>query len=137
MDALVKLDSDQKVNHFPGMSRICQKCRLAAALQRFSASFPAEYNFHPQTWSVPMGYKSLCKWFKEHRRKRRRPWLIVKPDGGCQGEGIFLTNALEDIDPEDGKTVAVQQYIEKPLTVNGYKFDMRIYVLVTSVTPGE
>ena len=135
MDALVKLDADQKVNHFPGMSRICQKCRLAAALQRYAVAFPKEFDFHPLTWSVPHGYKSLVKWFQE-KPKRRKPWMIVKPDGGCQGDGIFLTNVMEDVPADGHKAVAVQQYIDRPLKVNGYKFDMRIYVLVTSVTPG-
>ena len=88
------------------------------------------------TWSLPHAYEGLKKWFHQ-QPKKKLPWLIVKPDGGAQGNGIFLTNSLKDIPVDSDKPIAVQQYIEKPLTIGGLKFDLRVYVLVTSVAPGE
>uniref|UniRef100_A0A3B3ZJ22 Tubulin tyrosine ligase-like family, member 6 n=1 Tax=Periophthalmus magnuspinnatus TaxID=409849 RepID=A0A3B3ZJ22_9GOBI len=58
---------------------------------------------------------------------------ICKPDSGCQGKGIFITKASKEIQP--GEHMICQVYISKPLIIDGYKFDLRIYVLVTSCDP--
>ena len=68
-----------------------------------------------------------------HPAQKRKPTLIVKPDAGCQGKGIFLTKHLDDVVEADG--MIAQQYLQTPLLVDGYKFDLRLYVLVLSCSP--
>ena len=44
-----------------------------------------------------------------------------------------MSQSVEDVNPEDH--YVVQQYVKKPLLIDGLKFDCRLYVLVLSVDP--
>lgn len=59
--------------------------------------------------------------------------MIVKPEDQAQGRGIFITRRLEDIN--SAEHLVVQRYMRSPYLIDGYKFDFRIYVLVTSCDP--
>lgn len=69
---------------------------------------------------------------------------IVKPASNARGHGIYVTNTIDDIVNDEktdavGKDTLVQKYIETPLLLEiddcEYKFDIRQWVLVTSVNP--
>ena len=59
--------------------------------------------------------------------------FIVKPIASSQGKGIYLTNKIQEI--ATGTNTIVQRYIHNPMLINGYKFDLRFYVLLTNVNP--
>ncbi|XP_015728848.1 tubulin polyglutamylase TTLL6 isoform X2 [Coturnix japonica] len=129
LERVMEMKRFQKINHFPGMIEICRKDLLARNLNRMLKLFPKEYNIFPRTWSLPADYGD----FQAYRRRRKNRTFICKPDSGCQGRGIFITRNPEDI--KHGEHMICQQYISKPFLIDGFKFDMRIYVLVTSCDP--
>lgn len=69
-----------------------------------------------------------------------KPTFIVKPDSGCQGDGIYLIKDPSDIrlaGTLQSRPAVVQEYICKPLLIDKLKFDIRLYVLLKSLDPLE
>ena len=93
-------------------------------------ALPADFSFSPVTFSLPGELEPLKSWMTSQKRK---PTVIVKPDAGCQGRGIFLTKSVDDVASVEG--AVAQQYLPSPLLIDGYKFDLRVYVLVVSCSP--
>lgn len=130
-DLLGKLKPHQKLNHFPGIFSIARKNFLCFHLNKMRKIFPDAYRFFPKSFIWPAERSLLTKEMEEGKKKNVT--YIVKPEALSMGRGIFLTKRLEDIPPNDH--FVVQKYVSKPFLIDGLKFDLRIYVLVTSVSP--
>ena len=59
--------------------------------------------------------------------------MIVKPEASSQGKGIYITKRLEDV--QTNEHWVVQKYMRNPFLIDGFKFDLRIYVMITSWDP--
>lgn len=65
------------------------------------------------------------------------PIIITPSRSGAAptaGRGVKMVTDVRSI-PPDTINLLVQHYIERPLTIDGYKFDLRIYVALTCLEP--
>lgn len=66
-------------------------------------------------------------------KDKEKLW-IAKPAASSQGKGIVVTNKISEI-PNKGNPHIVSEYINNPLLFDGFKFDLRVYVAITSINP--
>jgi tubulin polyglutamylase TTLL6/13 len=123
----------QVINHFPGMPNIARKNKMGQNLNKMAKFFPKQYSFYPKTWVLPGEMSDFKAQFDSSGNSIGNKVYIIKPDAGCQGRGIFLTKTFENV-PKNENVVA-QLYVKNPLLLDGFKFDLRLYCLVTSVKP--
>ena len=131
---LLGLNEYQKVNHFPGTHEITRKDRLARTLLAArEAHGSAAYGFVPVTYVLPADTEALLEHMREleHTSGERAAW-IVKPSASSRGRGISIISHPHQLPRDD---VVVSRYIARPLLIDRYKFDIRIYVAVTSFYP--
>lgn len=126
------LEPWQFYNHFPAIWSIARKVELLRNYEKMEEIIPDIYNFHPKSFLLPGQFSDMKQYMNSHASAETQTF-IIKPDRGAQGRGIFLIQ-----DPEQAVNYAemavAQQYIP-PYLVDGYKFDLRIYVLLTSADP--
>ncbi|KPJ18501.1 putative tubulin polyglutamylase TTLL1 [Papilio machaon] len=98
----------------------------------------------PVTYVLPADYNMFVE---EYRKSPQSTW-IMKPCGKSQGTGIFLINKLSKLKKwsreakipfhpqlSSKESYVISRYIDNPLLIGGKKFDLRLYLLVTSFRP--
>ena len=99
----------------------------AKVFNRVMRQWPDYFDFIPKTYVIPQQNEEIQDMKTPH---------IVKPASGSEGCGIFLVKKFKDI-PSYCFTQdhIVQSYLMKPALLLNKKFDLRIYVMVTSLQP--
>ena len=125
----------QRMNHFPGSGIVCQKDSLARFMKRCRATYGQVYNFIPSSFILPTEY---TKFLEEYARAqdlhgRHAVLWICKPSSLSRGRKIFLIRDIAHLVYD--QQYVVQRYVERPLLIGNYKFDLRLYVLLLSVHP--
>ena len=147
----------QKVNHFRHARALTRKDLLKKHIQRFCATVGGTnlrstsainvsapkasaqgelWNLMPQTFALPQEFNNFVKAFSTGQQENpNRNFWIIKPVGMSRGRGISVINDIGNVSYSE--QVVCQKYITNPLLLDGYKFDLRIYILVTSFQPLE
>ncbi|KAJ6649581.1 Tubulin monoglutamylase TTLL4, partial [Pseudolycoriella hygida] len=124
--------SYQKINHIPGSFQIGRKDRIWRNLQtQMVRHGKNEFGFMPRTFVLPADMKQLHRLWPVYNNRNSK-W-IIKPPASARGTGIKVVNQWAQIPKR--KPLIVQRYIDRPLLIDGSKFDLRLYVLVTSINP--
>eukprot|EP01047_Picozoa_sp_COSAG01_P071932 COSAG01_NODE_11302_length_1963_cov_2.207618_1_plen_448_part_00 len=153
----MRLEEWQRVNHFRNNYELTRKDHMVKNLKRQKKQLEREgrleeaanFDFFPTTYVVPQEYGLF---YEEFKRNPSQVW-IMKPIGRAQGKGIFLFTKLSQIsdwkktvkwranagqdekEEEQVETYVAQRYVDNPYLIGGTKFDLRIYMLVTSFQP--
>ena len=133
------LFSFQKVNHLINNRIVHRKDLLhkhIMRVRRLNKRCNEFFDIMPLTFLLSKEYVNFVEEFHKYKEIDDYNIWIVKPVGKSRGKGIFLIDNISDVPLND--TFLVQKYLTNPLLLDeGYKFDMRIYCLVTSVNPLE
>ncbi|KAM7380161.1 hypothetical protein PAMP_003474 [Pampus punctatissimus] len=125
------LGEHQKLNHFPGTFQIGRKDRLWRNLSKMRVRFgKQEFSFFPRTFILPQDIKLLRKAWEDSGSRQK--W-IIKPPASARGIGIQVIHKWSQMPRK--RPLLVQKYLHKPYLITGNKFDLRIYVYVTSYDP--
>lgn len=148
------MEEHVRICHFRNYYELTRKNLMVKNLKRYRKVLEREAgrleaskcDFFPRTFELPSEYHLFVEEFK---RSGNSTW-IMKPVARSQGRGIFLFRKLKDIidwkkdgsgrteeqkDEVQVESYVAQSYIENPYLIGGRKFDLRVFVLVTSYIP--
>lgn len=130
---------DRKINHVPGNTALTLKNRLYEILSALRERQEEQYgpdhehvtrlDFVPRVYSMPDDYETLQQAALDDPDRR---W-ILKPKNSSRGRGVRVLQDVTSV-PLENKWM-VQEYVANPHTMKQRKYVLRLYVLISSITP--
>ncbi|OQS03579.1 hypothetical protein THRCLA_04104, partial [Thraustotheca clavata] len=135
------LERRHKVNHVPGSYVLTNKGYVYETLLKLqSIHGEDDYNFMPKQYRLPKEAEIFTAAFEERKNQVQetkeddpdynKRWLLKQQSH----RGVRFFSGLDQIDAHMNSNDMVAQCIE-PLLVSGHKFDLGIYVAITSIDP--
>eukprot|EP00762_Andalucia_godoyi_P006320 ANDGO_05854.mRNA.1 putative alpha-tubulin polyglutamylase Ttll1 len=123
----------QRIHRYPNTgSVLTRKDALSKLLARWTKLPGKTGDFFrdvvPPTFALPAEISAFSSALYE--TSESGAWWILKPASLSRGRGIRVIKSFEEV--EYGEPSVVQKYVSHPLLLDGRKFDLRLYVLVTS-----
>jgi len=133
-DDLSGKPGNYRIAKFPGTETLLWKTNLTEAFQ--------DKAWYPKTFILPRDKAVFLKEMRSRGNSKNNLW-IGKPRNDYGGTGIrvykgtddLLVKAVQESDKEPRSLI--QHYIADPLLIGGYKFHMRIHLMITNVNPVE
>ena len=101
------------------------------------------FEYIPKTYHVRGAEDpEFKKFLRDHEGTQNKIWIVKPGENSNRGSGIKLSTTnnvakqVKERERKEGrqaKTFIIQSYINKPFLYNGRKFDIRHYLLMTSV----
>ncbi|CAD8073321.1 unnamed protein product [Paramecium sonneborni] len=133
-------------NHLEYNFQVCNKKALFYNMKNYYISRNEDpFQYIPLTYHIQAGPSDPAyQEFEQYALTQNINLWIVKPgESSNRGNGIQVANSIQKVksiisqstNHHNGmkKTFIVQKYMEKPLLYNKRKFDIRCYILMTSI----
>ncbi|EQC32504.1 hypothetical protein SDRG_09830 [Saprolegnia diclina VS20] len=142
LGAIGPLKRRHKVNHLPGSFVLVSKGHVYETQLRLQAEHSKfDFNFIPAQYRLPQDVDEFSAAF---RARRDDPLVATKPDDALYNRrwllksqahrGVRFFSGMEELGEHMHTNDMVAQCIE-PLLISGHKFDIGLYVAVTSIDP--
>lgn len=146
----------QRTNHFLRHGELTRKDSLQRNLARYmvlGGRMASAFHVMPVTYVLPGQYMAFAEAYgrdavlaerggstkggpisgEQGQHSTASGMWIVKPLNSSCGRGIRVIRDIEAVNFSEA--AVIQRYLSDPMLLEGYKFDLRVYVLVTSFSP--
>ena len=128
----------QRISRLIGLRKILwNKDRFCETMGQALKGFTNYTEFVFPCWILPGQFNDMIAEVQERFRDSR---FILKPTDRGEGNGIIVMDSYRKLanwkaEFPDNEEVVVQTYLNDPMLIKDRKWDMRTYILITSIHP--